>query len=357
MHGADSDMLDEVIMAEMNRREMLKMMGGAATAVALTPLMNLTRVLTASLHEDLKPPPTPLGRVAEISAEIRAEPTRKAKLVKGLRRDALITLDGQVEGQAVRANNNIWFKTEGGYAYSSAIQPVQEIENKPEPEKAKEKFWGEITVPFTDARTAANPDLRRAIRFYYTTVYRIVDAKQDAKAQWWYRVTDGWSRGGGLWVLASHIRRITPEEMTPLSPSVTDKRVEVNLKTQTMVAYENGSQVLSTIMCSGAYGFGTPRGTHKVLFKNPTLRMRGGSGANYYDLPGVPFCTFITWSGVAIHGAYWHNDWGRPRSHGCLNVPADVARWYWRWTSPEAPYQPSVFYTPRGSKATVVVVK
>ena len=344
-------------MAELSRRDVLKVLGGGAVATALSPLVNLTRVLSASLYEDQLPPPTPLGRVAEISAELRESPTRKSRLVRSLRRDVMLQLDSQVVGQAVHPSNDVWFKTEGGYVYSSVVQPVQDIQNTPEPEKATDKFWGEVTVPFTDSRSAPNPDLRRAIRFYYTTVYRVVQAKQDAKAQWWYRLTDGWSRGGGLWVLAAHIRRIAPEDITPLSSSVTDKRVEVNLKTQTMVAYENGLQVHTTKVCSGSGGFGTPRGTHKVLFKTPTLRMIGGAGSNYYDLPGVPFCTFITWSGVAIHGAYWHNDWGRPRSHGCLNVPADVARFYWRWTIPEAPYEQAVYYTPRKIGGTVVVVK
>ena len=84
--------------------------------------------------------------------------------------------------------------------------------------------------------------------------------------------------------------------------------------------------------------------------------MTGGEGSDYYDLPGVPFPTFITWTGVAIHGTYWHNDYGRPRSHGCINVTPAVALWFWRWTMPAAPYDSAWYYTPRDAVATVVNV-
>jgi lipoprotein-anchoring transpeptidase ErfK/SrfK len=83
--------------------------------------------------------------------------------------------------------------------------------------------------------------------------------------------------------------------------------------------------------------------------------MTGRVGADYYDLPGMPFPTYITASAVAIHGTYWHNDYGRPRSHGCLNVPSPVARWFWRWTAPSAPYA-AIYRTPWDAQGTVVNV-
>ncbi len=100
----------------------------------------------------------------------------------------------------------------------------------------------------------------------------------------------------------------------------------------------------------------TPAGTHHVLFKTPASRMIGGQGEDYYDLPGVPFPTFFTQSAAAIHGAYWHNDFGHPRSHGCLNAPAPVARWFWRWTEPSAPYEAIRYDTPRGATGTEIKV-
>jgi lipoprotein-anchoring transpeptidase ErfK/SrfK len=53
----------------------------------------------------------------------------------------------------------------------------------------------------------------------------------------------------------------------------------------------------------------------------------------------VPWSTFFTYEGIAIHGTYWHNDYGLPRSHGCVNVPIEVAKYIYFWTEPETPYE------------------
>lgn len=54
-----------------------------------------------------------------------------------------------------------------------------------------------------------------------------------------------------------------------------------------------------------------------------------------FDLPGVPFTQYFhLGKGIAIHGAYWHNDFGNPRSHGCVNVPNSDAQWLFRWAAP-----------------------
>ena len=336
-------------MTSLSRRECLKLAGSLATSAAILPFVNLLSVAA----EDLSPAPAPLGRVAELSADIREEATRKSKRVRVARRDEVFKLLGQVEGQAVMAYNNIWFKIDEGYIYSSWVQPVQEVKNDALPDEAANKFWGEISVPFTDSRTSPDPNVRRYMRLEYGTIYHVIGAVKGKDNQWWYQLKEGISGSGKVYAPASDIRRITPEDLSPLSPDVKDKRIEVSLKQQRITAYEGDKAVLTSLVCSGTSGFGTPRGNHKVLFKTPTSRMIGGSGSGYYDLPGVPFPTFITWSGVAIHGTYWHNDYGRPRSHGCLNVPSDIARWFWRWTLPSAPYEKSVFYT-RNAEATVV---
>jgi lipoprotein-anchoring transpeptidase ErfK/SrfK len=58
-----------------------------------------------------------------------------------------------------------------------------------------------------------------------------------------------------------------------------------------------------------------------------------------FDLPGIPWNVFFDMSGTAIHGTYWHNDFGVKRSHGCLNVSCEAARWIYRWTYPIGGYE------------------
>src|SRR5206468_1507629 len=104
----------------------------------------------------------------------------------------------------------------------------------------------------------ADANSQRSMRFYYSTVYRIVHAEMGKDDQWWYRLKDGVSYSAGPYIRAAHIRRIDPSELTPLAPDVTDKRIEVNLKAQRITAFENGNSVLTSLVSSGAGGFGTP---------------------------------------------------------------------------------------------------
>ena len=84
--------------------------------------------------------------------------------------------------------------------------------------------------------------------------------------------------------------------------------------------------------------------------------MIGGEGADHYDLPGVAFPSYFTASGIAVHGTYWHNDYGRPRSHGCVNVSNDAAQFVFRWSTPAVPYDQVQIVVKRGEGTKVVVV-
>jgi lipoprotein-anchoring transpeptidase ErfK/SrfK len=86
--------------------------------------------------------------------------------------------------------------------------------------------------------------------------------------------------------------------------------------------------------------FGTTPGLHRILLKRPSQHMVGGAAGDndYYDLPGVSWISYFTASGISFHGTYWHNDYGRPRSHGCVNMLPEDAKWVFRWTLPTAAY-------------------
>ena len=161
-------------MAVINRRRFLKLAGSAAALATVTSVMNTSRVFADM--PDPEPPPEPLGRVVVQGLPIRTSPTTSANVVRILNEDDIIPLHEQVEGQAVRVHNNVWYRTDGGYVYSASVQPINDIKNTPEPERAAERFWGEVTVPYTDAYQAPDRASDRVKRLYYTGVFRVIDA-------------------------------------------------------------------------------------------------------------------------------------------------------------------------------------
>jgi lipoprotein-anchoring transpeptidase ErfK/SrfK len=105
------------------------------------------------------------------------------------------------------------------------------------------------------------------------------------------------------------------------------KWIEVILSEQRLIAWEGRRAVMSTPVSTGKRATPTPRGTFRVFRKYIRQRMRGPG----YDLPGVPYVMYFRAGGYALHGTYWHNAFGRPMSHGCVNLPTRAARWLYHW--------------------------
>ncbi len=116
-----------------------------------------------------------------------------------------------------------------------------------------------------------------------------------------------------------------------------EKWIDVNLATQTLTAYE-GSKVIMQFLISSGRWFATPKGTFNIWYKTRYQTMKGGSAAlgTYYNLPNVPDNMFFN-GGFAIHGAYWHNNFGHPMSHGCVNAPLAQVHQLFEWTGPAVP--------------------
>lgn len=109
------------------------------------------------------------------------------------------------------------------------------------------------------------------------------------------------------------------------------KWVDVSLNTQTMVAYEGNTPVYTSKVSSGVPGHPTVVGIYRVYLKYTSTRMKGGTpGIDYYDIPNVPW-TMYFYADYALHGAYWHHNFGHPMSHGCVNLPVDVSQWMYNW--------------------------
>jgi lipoprotein-anchoring transpeptidase ErfK/SrfK len=120
-----------------------------------------------------------------------------------------------------------------------------------------------------------------------------------------------------------------------------NKRIEVDLSTQMVYAFEGDTRVMIFLISSGKWGK-TPTGTFNIAYKTKAQKMSGGSRAlgTYYYLPNVQFVQFfgnseIPWSrGFSFHGTYWHNNFGTPMSHGCINMRNEDAEKLFYWTDP-----------------------
>jgi hypothetical protein len=109
------------------------------------------------------------------------------------------------------------------------------------------------------------------------------------------------------------------------------RSVVVSLSQQALWAYEDGQVIRSTYVSTGTEKFRTPPGYFTVNTKVPEQDMEGVLGGEYYNVPKVPDVLYFTNRGHAIHGTYWHENFGTPMSHGCINLPMDVAEWMYNW--------------------------
>lgn len=122
-----------------------------------------------------------------------------------------------------------------------------------------------------------------------------------------------------------------------------EKWIEIDLSEQQLYAREGERRVFEFLVSTGRDGYNTPAGEYRVWRKVRSQAYRGGSKArgDYYYLPNVPHSLFFAGGeisnskGYAIHGAYWHNDFGiRRRSHGCVNLSLPDAEQVYNWAGP-----------------------
>lgn len=122
---------------------------------------------------------------------------------------------------------------------------------------------------------------------------------------------------------------VSPAAVAPNAPAATisvGKQIIVDLSDSRIYAYENGRLVRSVLASTGLPATPTVKGNFTVQRKYPSQLM---SGPGYY-LPNVQWIMYF-YAGYAIHGTYWHNNFGQPMSHGCVNLPNDEALWFYDW--------------------------
>ena len=318
-----------------SRRDFLKVSSAGLLGLFLADL-RLERVLAAETPKQ--------GRSTLSGIEVFNEPFFNATKMYLLRQDEVVEITAAVEGDKGHGNpfNSTWYRVNNeGYTYSGWLQPVETLHQKPMVNIPEGGVLGEITVPFSDTRRSSSVFAERGYRVYYSTTHWIMDTlvNRDEKSIW-YRIYDRQTKET-LYIPTHEMRVVSSNELLPLSPGIPEenKHIYVDLATQTVTAFEGENPVLITRCSSGAKGTETPLGEFRTYHKGPSIHMtnQGDGSPNTYHLPGVPWVSFFTGTGVALHGTYWHNDYGRPSSRGCVNLKSEDSRFLYRWTRPEVP--------------------
>lgn len=135
-----------------------------------------------------------------------------------------------------------------------------------------------------------------------------------------------------------------------------EKWIEISLDEQKLRAWEGNRIVMEFAISSGKWA-PTPKGTFNIWYKTRSQKMEGGSKdlGTYYYLPNVPNNMFF-YKGYAIHGAYWHNNFGNPMSHGCVNEPLNYASQIFDWSGPVVPAGQNVVRATAENPGTKVFV-
>ena len=345
-----------------SRRDFLKASGAGLLGLFLADL-RLDRVFAKhpERSEWVAAETPKQGRSTLSGVEVLSEPSFNAKRVRLFGLDEIVDISGDVEGDQGYGNpfNSTWYQINGeGYAYSGALQPVETLYQKPVYDIPEVGVLGEITVPYSDARLDASVLSKRGYRIYYSSTHWITGIFVNrSEKSIWYKIYDRQLQQS-FYVGAYEMRVIAADELSPLSPEVAeaDKRIYVDLATQSVTVFEGEKPVLVARCSSGAKGTETPLGEFRTFHKGPSIHMtnQGDGTENTYHLPGVPWVTFFTGTGVAFHGTYWHNNYGRPSSRGCVNLISGDAKFIYRWTRPEVPPETPYLYQP--GEGTVVNV-
>jgi hypothetical protein len=328
----------------LSRRDFLKLGGLSLGTLAFTPFV----------PRDSDQDYGTIARVTIPEVDVYAEPRDGAQIVGKRYRDQIVQIYYELEpSDAPIFYNKLWYRVWGGYIHSSYLQKVKINYNESMSEIQETGQLAEVTVPYSQSFTHNQYDgWQVEYRLYYETTHWITAVDQGPDGRAWYEITDElqpWS----YWVPAAHLRPILPEELAPIKPEfvASEKRIEIDLARQNLVAYEGNQQVFSTRISSGipssrptsnGIPSETPKGRFNIYSKMPSKHMgdgrlmQGDLNLDAYELVGVPWTMFFHRldTGYALHGTYWHNNFGWQMSHGCVNMRNEDAKWLFRWSTP-----------------------
>jgi lipoprotein-anchoring transpeptidase ErfK/SrfK len=137
--------------------------------------------------------------------------------------------------------------------------------------------------------------------------------------------------------------RIDAAKRMPAWGKAGERWLDVNITKQTLVAYQGEQPVFATLVSTGEAGLddhekttATKRGIFRIHTKHVSATMSSDELGEEFELRDVPYVQYFE-EGYALHGAYWHDRFGTPKSHGCINLSPEDARRLFFFTEPALP--------------------
>jgi len=344
----------------MNRRNFLKY-SLLFSVNTIFLLQEHTARIASYLHAET-PLSYSLGRVLFDDVPVYAHPDNNSEIVERLLFNQVVEYQPNTQIHAIETGN--WFKLkEEGFIPSRFLQSVEHQLNMPALEIPSSGQLAQVTVPFTQAFVKKKGNIHNSIQdqiFYYGSTHWVYSIYQDAEGKYFYLIKeDRWN--DAYYVEAEHLHLISDHELKSQSSEIDpqQKVIRINLQDQNLVAYENEEPVFQSTLSSGAKIGGrdlsTPRGDYFIHYKRAARHMVHADSLYLHDrdLFGVPWVSYFTNSGIAFHGTYWHNDFGQPISHGCINLPIHAARWIYLWSQPVVPPRVKTYRSNQGTRVEV----
>ncbi|HWO26015.1 MAG TPA: L,D-transpeptidase [Kofleriaceae bacterium] len=188
--------------------------------------------------------------------------------------------------------------------------------------------WGGPAHPMTSAQGAGLYPTPIPARTPVPILETVSDAAGKPTA---YRI------GDARWLWAADVRVFQPVPPPQLlEPG--ERWIDIDLDSQILVAFEGQLPVYATMISSGSRETPTETGEYRMWLKEAEADMKGLNGEDPYSVATVPWTQFFSpEKGLALHTAYWHDQFGVRRSHGCVNLAPRDARWLYFWSDPQVP--------------------
>lgn len=156
-------------------------------------------------------------------------------------------------------------------------------------------------------------------------IVQVYDVREASGLEWYLIGPDEWVDG-------RQVARVTPNT-TPPEGVDNERWVEINLEEQTLAVYDRRQLVFAALVSTGLAGSWTQPGLFQIYLTKEVETMSGAFTADrsdYYYLEDVPWTMYFD-QARALHGTYWHNNFGTPRSRGCVNLSPGDAQWIFNW--------------------------